>query len=269
MQYAVPFSGVITSWSYLAAGSPGQLALLVVKLIGEEHTALPGFPYNKAVVQEIGESASVTPSANLLNTFPTRISVEAGNLIGLKPSAEGQCYAEHRPEYEMAFGSVSGPGSTAKFSVKEENETQVDVSARLEPDADGDGFGDESQDQCPTVPATQGPCPTAPAPDSGPTAASSTCRFPKLKGKILKQAEVAIFQAHCSVGRINKPKKAKGKLVVIKAERQGDAINLTLRVKHKRRRVKHRGHTRHHLSAPRIASAFHRERSPVRSCLPS
>src|SRR5262249_43273181 len=70
MQYAVPFSGVLTSWSYLAAGSPGQLALLVVKLIKEEHTALPGYPYNKAIVQEVGESASVMPSANLLNTFP-------------------------------------------------------------------------------------------------------------------------------------------------------------------------------------------------------
>ncbi len=240
MQYAVPFSGVITSWSYLAAGSPGQLALLVVKLIGEEHTALPGYPYNKAIVQEVGESASVVPPANLLSTFPTRIPVQAGDLIGLKPSSKGQCWAEHRPEYEMAFGTAPGFGATANFSVREDNETQVDVSARLEPDADGDGYGDETQDQCPTVPAAQGPCPSAPAPDSGPTAASSTCRFPKLKGKTLKQAKVAIFQAHCSLGRINKPKKAKGKLVVVKAQRQGDAINLTLRAKHKTHRSEHR-----------------------------
>jgi len=33
----------------------------------------------------------------------------------------------------------------------------------LEPDADHDGFGDETQDQCPTHASTQGPCPPPPA----------------------------------------------------------------------------------------------------------
>jgi hypothetical protein len=241
MQYAVPFSGVVTSWSYLAAGSPGQLALLVVKLIGEEHTALPGYPYNKAIVQEVGESASVTPPPNLLSTFPTRIPVQAGDLIGLKPSSKGQCWAEHRPEYEMAFGTAPGPGATANFSVREDNETQVDVSARLEPDADGDGYGDETQDQCPANASTQGPCLSTPVPGGG-SAAEVTCRVPKLKGKTLKQAEVAIREAHCSLGRVNKPRKSKGKLVVVKVERQGDAVNLTLRVKHKGRHKRAKYH---------------------------
>jgi hypothetical protein len=36
---------------------------------------------------------------------------------------------------------------------------QIDVSAVLEPDADHDGFGDETQDQCPTNGSTHGPCP--------------------------------------------------------------------------------------------------------------
>ena len=39
----------------------------------------------------------------------------------------------------------------------------------LEPDADGDGFGDETQDGCPTEPATQGECQVQPdtaAPDT-------------------------------------------------------------------------------------------------------
>jgi uncharacterized repeat protein (TIGR01451 family) len=35
---------------------------------------------------------------------------------------------------------------------------RVDAEATIEPDADGDGFGDESQDQCPTDPSTQGTC---------------------------------------------------------------------------------------------------------------
>jgi hypothetical protein len=37
------------------------------------------------------------------------------------------------------------------------------VNADVEPDADRDGFGDETQDQCPTNASTQGSCPPAPA----------------------------------------------------------------------------------------------------------
>ena len=39
----------------------------------------------------------------------------------------------------------------------------MDLSATLEPDADHDDFGDESQDQCPTNASTQGACPVTPA----------------------------------------------------------------------------------------------------------
>ena len=36
---------------------------------------------------------------------------------------------------------------------------RVDVSAVVEPDSDNDGFGDETQDQCPTDDTAQGACP--------------------------------------------------------------------------------------------------------------
>jgi hypothetical protein len=36
------------------------------------------------------------------------------------------------------------------------------VQATIEPDADGDGYGDETQDQCPTQASTQGPCDNTP-----------------------------------------------------------------------------------------------------------
>jgi hypothetical protein len=250
MSYAVPFSGVITSWSYLAAGSPGQAALFVARVVREEHTALPGYPYNRAVVQEVGESESVLPPANLLSTYPTRIAVQAGDLIGLKPSSKGQCWAEAKPEYEDAFGTAPGVGGTANFSVREDNEMQVDVSARLEPDADGDGYGDETQDQCPTDASTQGLCPipSAPTPSgsapSSPSGGTSTggqpeaaptqfvCIPPKqatLKGKSLKQAKSAIRRAHCRVGQIiKKPNPRHGRFVVAKISTKNDHVNVTL-----------------------------------------
>jgi hypothetical protein len=35
--------------------------------------------------------------------------------------------------------------------------THLDISARLEADSDSDGFGDKTQDQCPTDATTQQP----------------------------------------------------------------------------------------------------------------
>jgi hypothetical protein len=44
------------------------------------------------------------------------------------------------------------------------------IRATIEADADHDGFGDETQDQCPTDATTQGPCPVVTPPDNTPPA---------------------------------------------------------------------------------------------------
>ncbi len=53
-------------------------------------------------------------------------------------------------------GDVS-PGSTAEFA--ESGEAIVPLAAIIEPDADNDGYGDETQDGCPQSAAVQVPCP--------------------------------------------------------------------------------------------------------------
>jgi hypothetical protein len=56
------------------------------------------------------------------------------------------------------------PGAGSDVTFADEGEHQlVNVSAVEEPDADGDGFGDETQDQCPGVAGQYGGCPTPPA----------------------------------------------------------------------------------------------------------
>jgi hypothetical protein len=50
------------------------------------------------------------------------------------------------------------------------------MNATIEPDADGDGFGDETQDQCPSSADTQGTCP--PAGGGGGTGGGSTTTPP-------------------------------------------------------------------------------------------
>jgi hypothetical protein len=145
-QYAVSFAGVITSWSFEAgAGAPQPVKLRVAKPAGGNS------------LTTVADSGLETPAAGQLNSFATRISVQPGDLIGLH-LPNGATYTRSAP---MTYGSYlrSGdptPGTTATYTPN--NGLQLDVSASLEPDADNDGFGDETQDQCPTDATTQADC---------------------------------------------------------------------------------------------------------------
>jgi hypothetical protein len=131
-QYAAPFAGVITSWSFQAPASPPQLKFKVARPAGGNDFTI------------VGEEGPRTPSASSLNTYPARIAVQAGDVIGFSNFTSGACeravpgYTLHR-----IIGDVP-PGTTATFNPL--SGLQLDVSATLEPDCDSDGFGDETQD---------------------------------------------------------------------------------------------------------------------------
>jgi hypothetical protein len=150
--YTAPFDGVITSWSYRPAGGPPDQIKLKVG-----HPA-PGSDLNlDADFAIVGESGLETPIANTLNTYPTRITTHAGDDIGFYLSASGGDCETTDSTYHNQFNNQDVlPGTTQPF-LREGG--QLSVSAVLEPDADHDGFGDNTQDQCPTNGSTQGPCP--------------------------------------------------------------------------------------------------------------
>ncbi len=154
--YTVPADGVISSWSFeAAAGTTAPLKLKVVRSAGG------------ADFTTVGDSQLETPESSSLNTWPTRISVRAGDLMGHFYTA-----LDSTISYRDASGFNTDelccndpvldppPGTTATYDPNVD--LQIDVSASLEPDADQDGFGDETQDQCPTDAGTQGPCPVTP-----------------------------------------------------------------------------------------------------------
>jgi hypothetical protein len=146
--YAAPMAGVITSWSFQAGSTgPTLLKLKAARDAGGGNWTI------------VGESTGQAPPANVLSTYPTRISVQAGDVIGYYIVGAVPCKFSTGNPGDM-YGITGGdpaPGMTASFLA---NPTvQLDISARLERDADGDGFGDETQDQCFTDPSTQGPCP--------------------------------------------------------------------------------------------------------------
>ena len=143
--YAAPSAGVITGWSFQAGPNPPSLKFKLAR------------PAGGTAYQIVGESGLTSPAPNQTTTIPAQIPAQAGDVIGFFVSVMGKCGTNAGPETFSAFLGDPPVGATANFSVG--TVSALDVSASFEPDADADGFGDETQDQCPTDPAAQGPCP--------------------------------------------------------------------------------------------------------------
>src|SRR5262245_54844083 len=147
-QFVVPYEGVITSWSFLGGvTAPSQMKLKLARV-------------GASTLDVVAESDFQTPVANQLNTFPSRVPAHADEVIGfdLKSPSLVPCGTDPAAGYttDYVVGDLAPGTSNAAFSSLPN--LHLDLSARLEPDADHDGYGDETQDQCPTNASTQGPC---------------------------------------------------------------------------------------------------------------
>jgi hypothetical protein len=155
--YSVPSAGVVTSWQHQARQIAG--ALLKLK-VGRPLSALAG----PASFLAVGESAFENVSQAQSYNFLTRIPVQAGDRIGLATAgnAAGSPPACNTGTSTLADEVYEGGdfavGTTATLNPF--NNFRLNISAVVEPDADGDGYGDETQDQCATDASTQSTCPT-------------------------------------------------------------------------------------------------------------
>jgi hypothetical protein len=150
-----PTSGIITKWKFnLVSEAVGFQIPQTLKVLR---------PNGPKSVQVIGESAqSVTGGSN---SFDTRIPVQAGDRLGLFASGGskyGLLYCEEEGGPKNRIAAFEGSASVGSGASYEEGEGEIRVPAVgvIEPDADNDGFGDETQDKCPQSAATQAECPT-------------------------------------------------------------------------------------------------------------
>jgi hypothetical protein len=141
--YTIGSAGVITSWRFQAATNPVQLEFKVFRPAG-------GTSYSV-----VGSSEAAAPPANALSTYPIRIPVQAGDLIGETLLTSGNCAASVAATVYYVNGDLA-VGATAAF---QPGSGLFDIAATLEADVDGDGYGDETQDGCPGQP-TQAACDT-------------------------------------------------------------------------------------------------------------
>jgi hypothetical protein len=155
--YTVPSDGVITSWSFEAhptEDTPPLKLKMMRHVTGDDYLT-------------VGDSQRETVMPGVLNTWPTRIAVKAGDF-----PAHG--YSDTTFGYRSPPGyvttEISGspgdpamdppPGTTTTFESPSSSSHQIDVSAVLEPDADRDAFGDETQDKCVGSAGTANGCPS-------------------------------------------------------------------------------------------------------------
>ena len=153
--YVVPGGpGVIVSWSHRANSTAGrQLGVRVWRRTATmySYTLVGG-----------GVLRSLTPGG--INTFQERISVSAGDLLGLRTGDVGgaSCYFGAPSANSVQYGAAASeppPGSTVTLSSFLAS-VRLNVSARLEADADADGYGDETQDLCPGSAGASSGCPS-------------------------------------------------------------------------------------------------------------
>ena len=153
--YVVPAGGgVISSWSFLAGSTTGERDKL--KVVRSNGTA------DQFVV--VGESALEMMTPSTLNTFQVRIPVQAGDLIGLFTVDGNDCVVStHTPGNTDAYvaGADPAPGTTFTGIPESSSGEAYNVSAVVEPDADNDGWGDDTQDKCVGATGSVQGCPKA------------------------------------------------------------------------------------------------------------
>jgi hypothetical protein len=162
--YVVPAGpSVIVSWSHRANSSVGrELGVRVWRATATvgSYTLVGGGPLH-----------ILTPGG--INTFQERIPVSGGELLGLRvgnpptgpfpdvgggASCEFTAAAGNSVRYGVA-ASEPPRGSAGTLSSSHASR-RLNVTARLEADADADGYGDETQDACPGSAGASSGCPS-------------------------------------------------------------------------------------------------------------
>jgi hypothetical protein len=146
---AVPFDGVMVRWTALVpeGGDPVDLRVL--------RPAAGGYvPVAKSELQSVDPDGVFSQGV--------RIRVAAGDLIGLDlEHGEEIGISAHASEdsASLAFFPKLGDAGTRAPTDTYADDFEMHFRATIERDADNDGYGDETQDECPQLAQTVGGCP--------------------------------------------------------------------------------------------------------------
>jgi hypothetical protein len=130
-----PFDGVVVSWQVKTGSDSDGVRLRML------HPAGPG----TYVTAGTSDPAAIAGAGTF--RFPARIPVVAGDVLGLDDSSNAELFATPAPTAAYYFQPFLGAGARAPSNHIDSRELLA--NADIEHDADGDGYGDETQDLCP------------------------------------------------------------------------------------------------------------------------
>lgn len=141
-----PITGVATQWT-VQSGSSDTFSerLKVLRTVTGSDTV------------EVIADTPLQPINTDSGSFPIRIPVQAGDRFGVSGQGALTCSTGNAADVVGATHLNVQPGESGHF--ERLGGYRLALSVRVEPDADGDGYGDETQDGCPALAAFQVPCP--------------------------------------------------------------------------------------------------------------
>ena len=170
-----PIAGVIVGWT-VKTGPPGGASSIKARLRVYRGSILAGGDAESVVALPLDQPG--------LHSFPTRLPIQAGDRLGLEllvtnvgvePASVPIAHEGAGIGTVLEGGGAMADGGTDIFN--ERTDLELLLNAQVEPDADHDGFGDETQDRCPTSASTQSACPPA-VPAADKTAPRTKLTYP-------------------------------------------------------------------------------------------
>lgn len=145
----VPAHGVVTGWRVVGGSAQGRFEqrLQVFRRVDG--------PVNSFLA--VAESSAEVAPDGPRHYFKTRIPVESGDLFALQGTAKTFVCDGVVGVTSSLHQGPTPIGSSYAFKAEEGLGVPLDVV--IEPDEDGDGHGDRTQDRCTRMPSTQDDCP--------------------------------------------------------------------------------------------------------------
>jgi hypothetical protein len=151
--YSAASAGVITQWRFRAT----DLTQLKLKVLHYDGT---GTSYTVKA-----SSDTATAAAGVTSTFSARVPMAVDDVLGVTATSANCVATLTSGALGFLVAGDLAAGGSAVFTLSPM--TAIPVAATLEPDVDNDGYGDETQDLCPSQAATHGACPTGPGGGGG------------------------------------------------------------------------------------------------------
>ena len=205
-----PFDGVITRWRVRGTGS---LRLFVARYVAYD-----------TVIRKATSAPRRGTSVEAVSTFSTRLPIRHGEHVGI--ILDSDAIIRSRVNTDAYLDIFVPPPPTGEPSSAQgdflDQAIEAVHNADVEPDADQDGYGDETQDLCPTSAMSRLPCPIGPAPAQDITAprllgpprarAAKRVRGARVQFRLSEPGEVRV-----TLSRRTTRRRARGRYVRLRA----------------------------------------------------